>query len=200
LPEFLWEYALLYAVYVQNRSYTTHLGSTTPYEGWFNHKLNVSHLREFGAPVWVLLQGQKEVRKMLPKSKRQVYVGFDDGTKAVKYYNAEMHTILASFNYRHINPPPEMPPEPIIITPSPQHEGEPGISDMLLQGVNDPDGVNQDQPGKQKCKMREDMMPVNIDEPCKTCRICTDYNALMSKEIIWNTLKIPLMRGTIKPP
>jgi hypothetical protein len=62
IPEFLWEYALLYAVYICNRSFPV-----TPYEGWFSCKLNVSHLREFDAPVWVLLQGQKEDRKMLPK-------------------------------------------------------------------------------------------------------------------------------------
>jgi hypothetical protein len=61
------------------------------------------------------------------------------------YYNAEMHKILPSHNYPHINPPPEMPPEMppvlIIITPSPQHEGEPEISDMPLLGVNDSDGA-----------------------------------------------------------
>jgi hypothetical protein len=122
MPEFLWEYALLYGVYVRNRSFTSHL-ETTPHEGWFDHKLNISHLREFSAPVWILLQGQKEDRKMLPKSKQQIYVGFDDGMKAVKYYNAETHKILTSCNLRHLNPPPEMPPEPIIMTPSIQPEG-----------------------------------------------------------------------------
>ena len=85
LPEFLWEYAVLHAAYLRNRSYTKHLPNTTPYEGWFNAKPNVAHLREFGAPVWILLQGQKEQRKMLPKSKRQVYVGYDEGARAVKY-------------------------------------------------------------------------------------------------------------------
>jgi hypothetical protein len=178
LPKCLWEYALLYVVYVRNRSYTTHLGTITPYEGWFNHKPNVSHLREFSSPVWVLLQGQKEVRKMLPKSKRQAYVGFDYGAKAVKYYNAETRKILTSRNYCHINPPPEMPPVPNIITPSPQHEGEPEISDMLLPGVNDSEGTNQDQPGKRKRKRREEETPVNMDEPRMTHGIRTDYKCL----------------------
>ena len=40
-----------------------------PYEGWYNKKPNVSHLHEFGAPVWVLLQGQKIDWKMQPKSR-----------------------------------------------------------------------------------------------------------------------------------
>jgi hypothetical protein len=84
--------------------------------------------------VWVLLQGQKEDQKMLPKSKHQVYVGFDDGAKAVEYYNAETRKIMTSRNFRHINPPEEKPPEPIILAPDPQHEGEPG-GDMLLLGA-----------------------------------------------------------------
>src|SRR5271156_6411683 len=65
IPEFLWEYAVLHAAYLRNRSYTKHLPDTTPYEGWFDKKPDVAHLREFGAPVWILLQGQKEQRKML---------------------------------------------------------------------------------------------------------------------------------------
>ena len=67
-----------------------------PYEGWYNKKPNVSHLWEFGAPVWILLQGQKIDWKMQPKSKWQAYVSFDDGTGAIKYYNAKMHNVLTS--------------------------------------------------------------------------------------------------------
>jgi hypothetical protein len=87
LPEFLWEYAITHAAYLRNRSYTKHLQKSTPYEGWYNKKPTVGHLREFGSPVWVLLQGTNKDRKMLPQSKRQSYVGFDDGAKAIKYYN-----------------------------------------------------------------------------------------------------------------
>ena len=62
LPEFLWEHATLHAAYIRNRSYTTHLKSETPFEGWHEKKPNVAHLREFGAPVWILLQGQAKDR------------------------------------------------------------------------------------------------------------------------------------------
>ena len=67
-----------------------------PYKGWHNKKPNVSHLREFRAPVWILLQGQKIDLKMQAKSKWRIYIGFDDGAGAVKYYNAEMHNVLTS--------------------------------------------------------------------------------------------------------
>jgi hypothetical protein len=54
LPEFLWENAVAHAAYVRNRAYTTSISEMTPYQAWFGNKPNVSHLREFGAPVWVL--------------------------------------------------------------------------------------------------------------------------------------------------
>jgi hypothetical protein len=69
LPEFLWEHAILHAAYIRNRSYTKSLQTSTPFQGWHKRKPDISHLREFGAPVWILLQGQKETCKMLPKSK-----------------------------------------------------------------------------------------------------------------------------------
>jgi hypothetical protein len=168
VPEFLWEYALMHAVYIRNCSFTAYLGDKTPYEGWYKSKPNVSHLREFGAPVWILLQGQKEDRKMLPKSKRQIYLGFDDRAKAVKYYNAETRKVLTSCNFRHITPSPPTPPEEVIIAPIPQHEGESGSSrdvpsmgaddlarqpnEQLLLGAED---LNQ-QPKMKKRKRREE--------------------------------------------
>ena len=66
LPEFLWEYAVLHATYLRNQSFTKHLPNSTPYEGWHNKRPNVSHLHEFGAPGWILLQGQKIDWKMQP--------------------------------------------------------------------------------------------------------------------------------------
>ena len=70
LPEFLWEPAVAHAAYLHNLSYTKAKPHATPYHGWHGKKPDVSHLREFGAPVWVLLQGQSVQRKMLPKSQR----------------------------------------------------------------------------------------------------------------------------------
>ena len=72
IPEYLWEYVISHAAYIRNHTYTKPMGTLTPHQGWFNYKPNIAHLREFGAPVWILLQGQKEQRKMLPKSKRRI--------------------------------------------------------------------------------------------------------------------------------
>ena len=51
LPQFLWEYAVAHAVYLRNRAFTKPLGNKTLYETWFKRRPNVSHLREFGAPM-----------------------------------------------------------------------------------------------------------------------------------------------------
>jgi len=125
LPEFLWEYAVSHSSYLHNRTYTRTLDNKTPYEMRFKIKPNVSHLREFGAPVWVLLQGQKVPRKMESKSRRRVFISYDDGSKSVKYYNAETHKILTSQNFRFLSlTNDETPPEPIAITPDAPGEGE----------------------------------------------------------------------------
>jgi hypothetical protein len=135
LPKFLWEYAVAHAAYLQNRSYIKHLPTSTPYQGWFNAKLNVSHLREFGAPVWVLLQGEREQQKMLPKSKRRAYVGHDDGANTIKYYNAETRKVLTSRNFRHLSPTTDpIPPTLVTITPDAPHEGEMGDSTQGTTG------------------------------------------------------------------
>ena len=106
-----------------------------PYEGWYNKKPNVSHLWEFGAPVWILLQGQKLDQKMQSKSKQQVYVSFDGGAGAIKYYKAKMCNILTSRNFKKITPPQTTPiPKNIDITPDSQHEGE-SDGDALPIGV-----------------------------------------------------------------
>lgn len=125
LPEFLWEYAVNHSSYLRNRAYTKTLDNQTPYERRFKTKPNVSHLREFGTPVWVLLQGQKEPRKMESKSRRRVFMGYDDGSGSIKYYNAETRKVLTSRNFRFLSlTNDETPPEPIVLTPDAPGEGE----------------------------------------------------------------------------
>jgi len=96
LPEFLWEPAVAHAAYLQNMSYTMSLVNAMPYQIWHGRKPNVSNLHEFGMPVWVLMQGQTIQHKMLPKLQRQAYVRYNEGSKAIQYYNAATKNILTS--------------------------------------------------------------------------------------------------------
>jgi hypothetical protein len=73
---------------------------------------------------------------MLPKSKKCIYVGYDDGLNSIKYYNAETRKVLTSRNFRSLQLPihPKSP-EPVVITSDMQHEGESGAGHMQQLGV-----------------------------------------------------------------
>jgi hypothetical protein len=125
LPEFLWEPTVAHAAYLQNLSYMKPLAKKTPYQIWHGRKPNVSNLCEFGAPVWVLLQGQKVQRKMLLKSQRCAFVGYDDRSKSVRYFNAATRSILTSRNFQFLTPVDTTPLEGIAVEPDTPLEGEP---------------------------------------------------------------------------
>jgi hypothetical protein len=134
IPSYLWEYAIAYAIYVRERASTRTLKGKTPYEAWTGVKPNVAHLREFGTPVYVLLQGPKEQAKMLPRSKPYVFLGFHDGSKSVKYYDADTKRVLTSRNFQFLTNLPfrDSPPEPIYVPPLPALplEGEYGENEL----------------------------------------------------------------------
>ncbi|GBE90191.1 hypothetical protein SCP_1900400 [Sparassis crispa] len=98
LPSFLWAEAVAYAAYLQNRAPTKALHGRTPEEAWTGNKPNVAHLREFGSDVWILTEGQN-LSKLEPKSKKHTFVGFADGPKAVRYYDAGACSIRVSRNF-----------------------------------------------------------------------------------------------------
>ena len=183
LPQFLWEPAVLHAAYLRNMSYTKVHPRATPYQIWYGIKPNVEHLHEFGAPVWILLQGQNVQKKMLPKSQRHIYVRYDEGLHSVKYYNLETRNIQLLRNYKYLNLHDPCPMHDVVIEPpppapnSPLHEGELGI------------GMQHTVVDKGKRKADEDIDPrvpqrqrTHADpepqEPQKTRGIHVDYQYL----------------------
>ena len=75
------------------------------------------------------MQGQNQQQKMLPKSKQRYYIGYEDGSKSIKYYNADMKRVLTSQNFHFIiNIDQQTPSKYNILDPSLalQHEGELG--------------------------------------------------------------------------
>ena len=165
LPEYLWESAITHAAYLRNRSFSSSI-NTTPYQIWYNKIPNISHLREFGAPVWILLQGQHQDRKLQPKSKRQAFTGFDDGSNSVLYYNAETHNILTSRNFRFLTVSQPSPSEEIEIMPHSPHEGEENKGNMS------PNAQDVDRKGKRK------RIEPDLNEPRKTRQKRVDYKQL----------------------
>jgi len=179
LPEFLWEPAVAHAVYLWNMSYTTslRLGNQTPYQVWYGKKPNISHLREFGAPVWVLLQGQNVQQKMLPKSQRRVYIRYNKGLKAIKFYNAATKNVLTARNYRFLNPVDPTPPEEIAIDIPRLEVGEQtereGRENPPHKGGGEEDNTQKVIPKRRTASnLDSDLDP---EEPCKTRGVRPDY-------------------------
>ena len=191
LPEFLWELAVAHAAYLCNMSYTLtlRLGNQTSYQVWRGRKPDVLHLREFGAPVWILAQGQHIERKMLPKSKRCAYVRYDEGSKSIIYYNVATRNILTLRNYRFLVHGNVSPPEEIAIDPlsnqgeqAHMHEGE--REDSTCEATS----CNQHNPKKRPAES-----DINPREPRKTRGMRIDYKELAEsgKHIDYNVEPFP---------
>ncbi len=83
-------------------------------------KLNISHLQEFGSLVWILNQGQYAKRKILPKSHQYYYMGNEDGSDSIIYYNKQMKKLHIFRNFHFIQHIPHVP----LDTYNPVCEGE----------------------------------------------------------------------------
>jgi len=131
LPQTLWAEAIGHAAYIRNRSPTRALPSMTPIEAWTGTKPNLSHLREFGTDVYILDEGNSA--KTEPKANKMFFVGFEDGSKSIRYYDPRTRKVLVSRNFTFpqssLPAPPEtasvpIPPPPSISSHELQIEGE----------------------------------------------------------------------------
>src|SRR6267142_651689 len=171
LPEFLWEHAITHVAYIRNHAYSHAIGDSTPYQRWYDRKPTISHLQEFSAPVWVLLQGQKVQCKMLPKSLRRTYVGYKDGSKSIKYYSAETRKVLTSRNFHflsNLEPQEPGPYDDLMLTPNVSCEGESGQEDKR----------NLNKAEEMRDYNRKRKLEDEPSEPWKTRGICKDYRKL----------------------
>ena len=86
---------------------------------------------------------------MKPKSKHYAYVRFDDGSKAVKYYNAETKKVLMACNFQNLeNPKPAIPPEEIKVTPNSLSKGESGRSMPQIGAIGSDNQIQKTQANK----------------------------------------------------
>jgi hypothetical protein len=70
----LWAEAAMTATYVQNRLPHSALGLKTPEEMFTGKKLEVSHLKIFGCPVFIRIPKEKR-NKLEPSGKKGIFVG-----------------------------------------------------------------------------------------------------------------------------
>ena len=80
LPKKFWAECLLTAVYLRNRSPTKAVLEMTPFEAWYGHKPDVSHLRVFGCLVYAHIE-KDERSKLDSKARKCILLGYGTETK-----------------------------------------------------------------------------------------------------------------------
>lgn len=83
-----WAEAVNSAIFVLNRSGTSSIPGKTPFELWCGKMPNLKFLKVFGAEAYSHIPKEKR-RKWDSKSKRGIFVGYDDKTKGYRIYNPE---------------------------------------------------------------------------------------------------------------
>ena len=71
----------------------------TPYQKWMGNKPDISHIHEFGHAIWVL-DKQINPSKLEPNSFKHIFVGLEEGPRAIKYFDMQKKTIKVLHNYR----------------------------------------------------------------------------------------------------
>jgi transposase InsO family protein len=81
-----WGEAVLMAVFILNRSPTQSVEGRTPYEVWHGKKPSADYFRTFGC-VKHIKQGNKRLSKLEDRSTMMVFIGYEPGSKAWRFYN-----------------------------------------------------------------------------------------------------------------
>ena len=95
LPHKFWAEALSTAAYLINRSPTKSLSNQTPFEAWYGKKPSVKHLRVFGCSAFTHVP-KTERRKLDPKAKKCVFLGYGTARKGYCLYYPKTSTIIHS--------------------------------------------------------------------------------------------------------
>lgn len=90
----MWAEAVNCANYVRNRCPTEPLNGKTPYELFNNVVPNVSYFKTFGCTAYYL--DNKPNHKFSPRSKKGIFVGYSENSKAFRIYNPEEKRFIVS--------------------------------------------------------------------------------------------------------
>ena len=83
------------AIYVQNRCPHAKLNEKTPQEVWSGRKPSVSHLKVFGSIAYGHVPAQQRT-KLEDRSKKYVFIGYDEKTKAYRLFNPITKKVIMS--------------------------------------------------------------------------------------------------------
>ena len=88
LPPKFWGYAVLCLTWLKNRSPHAKIYRMTPYQVWTGLVPDLSNLRVFGCQAEVLLPA-KLVSKFSPKTRRMIFVGYSERSKAWVFFDQQ---------------------------------------------------------------------------------------------------------------
>ena len=84
-------------VYLKNQSSTKAVSGMTPYEAWMKEKPVVDHLQVFGCVAYAHIPRDKR-RKLDPKAKKSIFVGYGKKSKGYRLFDPESGKIILSRN------------------------------------------------------------------------------------------------------
>ena len=90
LDSTFWSNALLYSVYIKNRPPNFSLpNKISPYEAWYHHCPDLSHLKVFGSLLYVCTPGIKDGKLDTLRIYSGIFLGFTPSTRNVRYLDKE---------------------------------------------------------------------------------------------------------------
>jgi hypothetical protein len=95
LPGRFWGGAVTTAVYIQYRGPTRALDAKTPFEVWHGERPHVHYLRTFGCLAYVK-NSRPGLNKLDDRNTRVIFVGYEIGSKAYRFYNPNTERIIIS--------------------------------------------------------------------------------------------------------
>ncbi|KAE8691290.1 hypothetical protein F3Y22_tig00110890pilonHSYRG00631 [Hibiscus syriacus] len=99
IPKKLWEEAVQCTIYVQNQCPHVKLDDQTPQEAWSRQKPTDSHLKVFGSVAYAHILNQLRT-KLEDKTKKYIFIGYDEKTKGYKLFDPISKKVMASRDVR----------------------------------------------------------------------------------------------------
>lgn len=93
LDKRFWAEAVNTAVYLYNRTSIAGLMYKSPFEKWFGHKPDISHLRIFGSKTMVHIPKANRL-KWDKKAKEMILVGYSEVSKGYRLYDPETKNVV----------------------------------------------------------------------------------------------------------
>lgn len=95
MPKDFWAEAVQCAIYVQNRCPHAKLDDLTPQEAWSGHEPTVSHFKVFGSVAYAHVPDKLRT-KLEDKSRRYIFIGYDEKTKGYRLLDPISKKIVVS--------------------------------------------------------------------------------------------------------